>query len=166
MNRPPAASLRPALPADVPVLAAMVRASILELTGEDYDEDQQEAWAAAAGDEAALADRITGQLAIIATRGSEPVGLIVLTDNKLVDLLFVHPEAAGSGVGALLCDAIERLAAGRGAKNLTVDASDTALGFFQKRGYVARQRNTVPRGAVWLGNTTLEKTLDAPATTH
>jgi putative acetyltransferase len=41
-----------------------------------------------------------------------------------------------------------------------VDASDTALGFFQKRGYVPQHRNTVPRSGVWLGNTTMEKSLE------
>jgi len=44
-------------------------------------------------------------------------------------------------VASALCDALERLAAGRGAKILTVDASDNAAEFFAKRGYVAMQRN-------------------------
>jgi putative acetyltransferase len=148
------------LPADVPVLAAIAAAAIMELTGEDYDEDQQEAWAAGFDDEAALAERLAGRLTLVATRGGNPVGFIALADNRELDLLYVHPEVAGQGIGALLCDAIEKLAAARGAKSLTVDASDTALGFFQKRGYLPRHRNTVPRGGVWLGNTTMEKSLE------
>ncbi len=58
-------------------------------------------------------------------------------------MLYVHPAAAGQGAGAMLCDALEKLAAARGAKELTVEASDTARGFFEKRGYVAQHRNTV-----------------------
>lgn len=160
MSTAPAAALRPMLPADVPVLAAIAVAAIMELTGEDYDEDQQEAWAAGFDDEAALAERLAGRLTLVATRGGDPVGFIALADNRELDLLYVHPEVAGQGIGALLCDAIEKLAAARGAKSLTVDASDTALGFFQKRGYAPRHRNTVPRGGVWLGNTTMEKSLE------
>lgn len=156
------AALRPALPADLPVLAAIAEAAILGLTGDDYDEDQQEAWAAAAADEEALAARIEGQLTLVATREGDPVGFVSLAGNSLVDMLYVHPDVAGEGVAALLCDAIEKLAAARGAKSLTVDASDTALGFFQKRGFVPKQRNTVSRGGVWLGNTTMEKLLAAP----
>jgi putative acetyltransferase len=38
-------ALRPFLPADTPVLAAIFAAAIQELTGDDYDETQQEAWA-------------------------------------------------------------------------------------------------------------------------
>ncbi|MCS0504366.1 GNAT family N-acetyltransferase [Ancylobacter mangrovi] len=148
------------------MLSEIAREAILGLTGEDYDEDQQEAWAEAAGDEAALARRLADHLTLVATREGEPVGFIALADNRLIDMLFVHPEAAGQGVGALLYDAVEKLAGARGAKVLAVDASDTALGFFQKRGFVPKSRNTVPRGGVWLGNTTMEKTLGEPPTTH
>lgn len=161
-ERAPAAALRPALPGDVPLLAAIAEAAILELTGEDYDSDQQEAWAAAASDEEALAARLAGQLALVATRDGEPVGFIVLADNRLIDMLYVRPEVAGEGVAGLLYDAIERLAGARGATSLTVDASDTALDFFGKRGFTPKQRNTVSRGGVWLGNTTMEKLLAAP----
>ena len=59
----------------------------------------------------------------------------------------------------MLVDALEKLAGGRGAKSLTVDASDNAQGFFARRGYVARQRNTVTINGEWLANTTMQKTL-------
>ncbi len=159
MSPAPAAALRPALPADAPVLAAILQAAVFELTGDDYEPDQQEAWAALADDEEAFATRLAARLTLVATRGGEPVGFVALADNSVIDLLYVHPEVAGEGVATLLCDAVERLAQARGAKSLSADASDTALGFFQKRGYVPQRRNTVPLGPVWLGNTTVEKTL-------
>jgi putative acetyltransferase len=62
----------------------------------------------------------------------------------------------------MLVDALEKLAGARGAKSLSVDASDTAIDFFKKRGYVAKQRNSVPRHGEWLANTTMQKQL-APA---
>ncbi|WGD30604.1 GNAT family N-acetyltransferase [Ancylobacter sp. WKF20] len=157
----PAAALRPFLPADTSALASLMRDSIFALTGDDYDEDQQDAWAAVTEDEAALAARFGAALTLVATREGEPVGFLALTDNKVIDLLYVHPEVVGEGVGALLCDAAEKLATARGATSLTVDASDTALGFFQKRGFVPKSRNTVQRGGVWLGTTTMEKLLTA-----
>ena len=76
-------------------------------------------------------------------------------------MLYVHPAAAGQGVGAMLVDALEKLAGARGAAQLMVDASDSARGFFEKRGYVAQQRNTVSVGDEWLANTTLHKQLAA-----
>ena len=62
-------------------------------------------------------------------------------------------------VAALLGDALEKLAAARGAKRLTVDASDTARGFFERRGFQAQRRGTVSLGGEWLGNTAMEKRL-------
>ena len=70
-----------------------------------------------------------------------------------------YPGAAGQGVASMLCDALEKLAGARGAKILTVDASDNAAEFFQKRGYVAMQRNTVTVNGEWLANTTMQKML-------
>jgi len=61
----------------------------------------------------------------------------------------------------LLMDALEKLAGARGAAKLMVDASDSARGFFEKRGYVAQQRNSISIGGEWLANTTLLKQLDA-----
>ena len=48
-----------------------------------------------------------------------------------------------------------------GVALLTVDASDSARGFLEKRGYVAQQRNSVLVGDEWLANTTLHKQLTA-----
>ena len=76
-------------------------------------------------------------------------------------MLYVHPAAAGQGVGTMLVDALEKLAGSRGAAKLTVDASDTARDFFEHRGYVAQQRNTVSVGDEWLANTTMKKQLAA-----
>jgi putative acetyltransferase len=155
----PKAALRPYLPADTPMLAAIFAASILELTGDDYSEAQQEAWAATAEDEEALGSRLAGQLTLIATLQNSPVGFASLKGPDHIDMLYVHPSVAGQGVASMLCDALEKLAGGRGAKSLIVDASDTAADFFKKRGYVAKQRNSITVNGEWLANTTMQKKL-------
>ena len=152
-------AMRPMLPADVPDLAEIFRASIAELTGDDYSEAQQEAWASAADDEEEFGERLAGELTLVATFDGAAVGFAALADNKTIDMLYVHPIAAGQGAGALLCDALEKLAAGRGSTELGVEASDSARGFFEKRGFVARTRNTVSVNGEWLANTTMSKKL-------
>lgn len=153
--------LRPFLPSDAAVCAAIYEASITELTGEDYTEAQQEAWAAAL-DEDDFVARLGKQLTLIATLRETPVGFASLKDGNHIDFLFVHPSAVGQGVATALLDALERLAAARGAATLTAEVSDTAHRFFTHRGYIAQSRNTVPRGDEWLGNTTMQKTLSEP----
>jgi putative acetyltransferase len=160
----PKPALRPFLAADAPVLAAIFAASIEALTGDDYNEAQQQAWASAADDEEQFGKRLAGQLTLVATLQSSPVGFASLKGADQIDMLYVHPGAVGQGAGSMLCEALEKLAGGRGAKNLTVDASDNAQEFFLKRGYVGKQRNTVTVNGEWLANTTMQKTLvDAAA---
>jgi putative acetyltransferase len=155
----PTFALRPFLVEDTPLLAEIFRASIEELTGDDYSEGAQKAWASAADDEEAFARRLGDQLTLIATMNGSPVAFASLANNETIDLLYVHPGLAGQGAGTMLVDALEKLAAARGAKRLTADVSDTAQDFFKKRGFTAQQRNTVLRGGEWLANTTMDKPL-------
>lgn len=154
-------ALRPMLPTDAPVLAAIFAASIEELTADDYTPGQRSAWAAAADDEQTFARHLAGSLTLVATIEGAAVGFAALKAPDGLDMLYVHPDAAGQGVAATLCEACERLAMARGAHEITVQASDTAQGFFSKRGYEARQRGTVARGDEWLGRTEMRKRLDA-----
>jgi putative acetyltransferase len=155
----PKPALRPFLAEDTPVLAAIFASAIEELTGDDYSEAQQQAWAGAADDEEKFGQRLASELTLIATLQNSPVGFAALKGADHIDMLYVHPSVIGQGIGAMLCDALEKLAGGRGAKALSVDASDNALEFFAKRGYVAKQRNTVTVNGEWLANTTMQKTL-------
>src|SRR3954469_20531971 len=159
----PSPALRPFLAADVPILAAIFIAAIEELTVEDYSEAQRDAWASGADDEERFGRRLASELTLVATLQNSPVGFASLKGADHLRMLYVHPSAAGRGVASMLCDALEKLAGARGAKSLTVDASDTAQGFFAKRGYVAKQRNTVTMNGEWLGNTTMQKTLGEAA---
>jgi putative acetyltransferase len=155
----PKPALRPFLAADTPVLAAIFVAAIEELAGEDYSEAQQEAWASVADDEEQFGKRLASELTLIATLQNSPVGFASLKGADHIDMLYVHPSAAGQGIASMLCEALEKLAGARGAKALTVDASDNAQGLFAKRGYVAKQRNTVTLNGEWLANTTMQKNL-------
>jgi len=156
----PKPGLRPFLPDDVPMLAAIFTASIEELTGDDYNEAQQQAWMEAAEDEE-FGKRLASDLTLIATLDGSPIGFASLRGNDHIRMLYVHPAVSGQGIATMLVDALEKLAGGRGATSLSVDASDTAQGFFAKRGYTAQQRNSVTMNDEWLANTTMKKTLGA-----
>ena len=147
------------LPADIPVLAAIFQASIEELAEEDYDEGQRAAWAGAADDEAAFGAGLQKDLTLVAVLQGAPVGFASLEGKEHLRMLYVYPPVARQGVGALLADAIEKMAGARGAKRLEVDASDTARPFFETRGYEAQLRQTVEIGGEWLGNTRMVKSL-------
>jgi putative acetyltransferase len=152
-------ALRPFLPADTPLLASIFAASIEQLTADDYDPGQQAAWAGVADDEDQFAKRLAGQLTLVATIDGAPVAFASLRGNDQIDMLYVHPAVTRQGVATSLVDALEKLARARGASTLSVDASDTAKPFFDKRGYSAQHRNAVAIGAEWLGNVSMQKRL-------
>jgi putative acetyltransferase len=157
----PSVGLRPYLPTDAALLAAIFVESIEQLAADDYSEAQQQAWMSAADDEQEFGIKLGKLLTLVATLQSSPVGFASLKGADHIEMLYVHPSAAGQGVATALCDALEKLAAARGATKLTVDASDSAHTFFLRRGYVDQQRSTVTVGDEWLANTRMQKTLVA-----
>jgi putative acetyltransferase len=164
-----AVSLRPYLPADARRCAEIFRSSIDELAADDYDEDQREAWASRADDEQAFGARLSGALTLLALIDGAVAGFASLKGADQIDMLFVDPEFARQGVGRTLVEALTKLAEARGAKRLTVEASDVAKALFERQGFTSQQRNLVRVGDQWLANTTMTKTLaddSTPPTRH
>jgi putative acetyltransferase len=158
-----APALRPYLPKDVPMLQRIARASIERLAVDEYSSSQIEAWMDVFEDAERLASRLQSGLTLIATVDGLPAGFALLKGNSVIDLLYVAPGVVRRGVATTLIDALEKLAAARGAATMTVDASDVARDFFLQRGYEPQSRNTVPIGDEWLGNTSMMKPLSAKA---
>lgn len=157
-------ALRPYVPADLRRCAEIFRDSVEELAVDDYDRDQREAWASTADDEAAFRGRLEGALTLIAVIDGAAAGFGSLKDNEKIEMLYVHPGFAGQGAGRTLVDALTKLAGARGAKRLTVDASDVSKALFEKLGFRAEKRNLVHVGDEWLANTTMIKPLAADPT--
>ncbi len=154
-----AIGLRPFLPADAPRCLAIFVAAIDELAGDDYDEDQREAWKASADDAAAFAKRLAASLTLVATLNGENVGFASLKGADVIDMLYVDPASARRGVASTLIEALTRLAQARAAERLTSDVSDTGKPLFERLGFSAQRRNLVTVGDQWLANTTMSKTL-------
>ncbi|HKN26826.1 MAG TPA: GNAT family N-acetyltransferase [Roseiarcus sp.] len=162
-------TLRPYVPADARRCADIFRSTIEELASDDYDPDQCEAWASAADDEHAFAARLAGALTLIAVIDGATAGFASLKGGDVIDMLYVDPEFAGQGAGRALVDALTKLAAARGAKRLTAEASEVAKPLFERLGFTAEKRNLVRVGDEWLANTTMVKSLaadPAPPTRH
>ena len=151
--------LRPFLPADTVALRDLFAQSIEELTADDYDENQRLAWIATAEDAGEFANRLGGMLTLVVQLDGIYLGFTSLKDNKTIEMLYVHPDYAGEGIGTALVDAVEKIAAARGAETLTADASDSAVTFFERLGYEQTSRNSVPIAEQWLSNTTMKKRL-------
>ena len=158
----PKLALRPFLPADAPLLREIFRDSIEELTSDDYTEAQQEAWASVADDVREFREQTFRTTDAWSRRwkARRSDSRRWKARTRSTCSTSIRPQR-GRASGAMLIDALEKLAGARGTAKLTVDASDSARGFFEKRGYIAQQRNTISIGDEWLANTTLQKQLAA-----
>jgi len=162
-----APALRPYLPKDVPFLLRMTRGSITQLAQDDYSPGQIDAWVESFSDEAAFAARLAAGLTLVATIDGFPAGYAMLKGKDEIDLLYVAPGLVRRGVASALLEALEKLAAARGATQLSAKASDVARPFFSARGYEPQSRNTVPIGDEWLGHTVMMKSFGAqPSSLH
>lgn len=154
-------ALRPALPADFADLGILFQASIEELASDAYSDEQRALWGAKAEDGKAWTKHLSGCLTLIAEEDGESVGFAAMRDNSIIENVHVHPDMAFMGVGRQLMDALERLAMARGATKMAVAATDNALPFFERLGYVAVRRSTLSIGEEWLPSMVMEKPLKA-----
>jgi putative acetyltransferase len=162
---PDGVSLRPFLPNDTAAICELINTSIMELSCDDYNQDQCTAWANSLSDEKKLATRLADNVTLLALKNDIICGFITLKDNTQIDLLFTAPHFAKHGIATFLCGAIEMLSTGRKATKLTVDASDTALSLFITLKFTPMQRNTVTINGQWISNTTMHKQLNSQTVT-
>ncbi len=156
-------TLRPYLPADLETLAILLQASVEELAVDDYTAEQRDAWAASAEAEAFEARLKAGLTLVAQDEEGDIVGFAVLVENRAIAHVHVHPDLVGEGIGRTLVEALAKLATARGAEALVADVTDNAKGFFLKLAFTEKARNTLQYGEEWLGATTMEKPLRAPA---
>ena len=134
---------------------------IEELTGDDYSEAQQEAWAAAAEDEEAFGKKLAGELTLIATMQNSPVGFR-LAERRRPHRHALRASERGRAGRRRRCWSMrwKSWRAARGAKSLTVDASDTAEPISSESAATSPSSATpLPVNGEWLANTTMQKTL-------
>lgn len=129
-----AITMRPFLSADGPRCLEILRASIEESAGDDYDADQREAWRARASGPAGFASRLAQVLTLVATVEGVVVGFASLKGADVIDMLYVDPAFSRRGIGGALLNALVKLAQARGTESITSDVSDTARSIFERQG--------------------------------
>jgi putative acetyltransferase len=154
--------VRPYAPDDAPTLSRILREAILVTASRYYAPDQIAAWLSIAPD----ADRIRanyadGRSAFVACHPSgEPVAFSDHNDTGHIFFLYCAPYAGGRGAAARLMDAVEDSARRAGIGSLPSEASEAALGFFLKRGFVRVRRHDLEIGSVRSHNHKVERQLE------
>jgi putative acetyltransferase len=101
----------------------------------DYTPEQIQAWAPPSVDEARWQARRSAAHTYVACLDETVVGFSDFTDDGLLDMLFVHPDAGGRGVARALVTRIIHEASAAGHQRLRVHASLTARPAFERLGF-------------------------------
>src|SRR5690349_7880469 len=126
--------VRPFELSDAPVLAEIFYRAIHEVARMHYSQEQIDAWAPTIPVPERFVVRGTdGRILLVAVDDDgEPVAYGDVEADGHIDHIFCKPEAAGTGVAAILYDALEETARARGIHRLYVEASAPAQRFFLK----------------------------------
>lgn len=150
--------LRDYQPGEAAALARLFYDSVHGVCLGDYTQEQVDVWADGTADPAVWERSFLQHRTLVARLGGEIVGFADLDGNYL-DRLYVHRDFQRRGVAKALVSALEELAKAQGETRMTVHASITARGFFEKRGWQVVKEQQVERKGVLLTNFVMEKAL-------
>jgi len=147
---------------DAEAIGGVYAASVRGLAAGSYGPDQIRVWSALAPGAEAMRQRYgDGRYALVAVDEADRVlGFSDVGPDGYVDMLYVHPDAAGRGVARGLLAALEAEARSKGLARLHSEASETALPVFVKCGFRRLHRRDFEVSGVPIHNHAVEKRLD------
>lgn len=107
----------------------------------DYSAEQVAAWAPASVDLGAWNQRRSNAHTFVATEAGRVVGFSDVTDDGVLGMLFVHPDAGGHGVARALVSTVISTARTMGLRRLVTHASRTARPVFERFGFEVDRAN-------------------------
>jgi GNAT superfamily N-acetyltransferase len=139
MDQPDAVAIRPVRAADLDPIAALQEASIMRLGLAAYGEAKARAWARVGYD---FKHVLLGDGGFfVAEQAGRTIGVGGWSPDSLeaglawIRYLFVHPDAAGRGIGRRLVEVAEASAQSAGRHRFDVWSSLNAVGFYEALGY-------------------------------
>jgi putative acetyltransferase len=148
-------------PSDAADLATIFYRSVREVACHFYNNAQVEAWAPVIGDSSGWNTRASdGRITIVAVDAADkPVAFGDMERDGHVDHLFSSPEALGTGAASAIYNRLEAAAMKLGLTRLYVEASECAVPFFGRKGFIQVRRNALEKRGVPIHNYTMEKFL-------
>jgi len=155
----PGLTIRAFQPGDALEIMRLFRDTVHNVNSRDYTPEQVEAWAPALMDEPRWHERLRANFTYVAEAAGQIVGFSELERSGRIATLYVHHRYQTQGIGSRLLSDMETRARALGARRLTAEASLTAYGFFQRRGFKLVRAQDVDLRGVSLRNFIMERPL-------
>jgi len=152
-------TIRAFQPADALEIMRLFRDTVHNVNSRDYTPEQVEAWAPALMDEPRWHERLRANFTYVAEAEGQIVGFSELERSGRIGTLYVHHRWQAQGIASRLLSEMETRARALGTRRLTVEASLTAYGFFQRRGFKLVRPRDVDLNGVSLRNFVMERVL-------
>jgi putative acetyltransferase len=135
--------IRPAVLADAPAIARVMRAAVRGNPSPDYSARQRAAWSSLPALYHRWAMGPGGERYLVAERRGRVVAYAARREDEIT-AAFVHPAAARAGVGRALVERLAGDAVREGRRRLKAAAALPALGFYAALGFRAAGGTRVP----------------------
>ncbi|MEL6400516.1 MAG: GNAT family N-acetyltransferase [Cyanobacteria bacterium J06607_6] len=153
----PPVSIRIAEPTDVPQLATLFKATVLQHGSQYYTAQQTAAWAAAADDRARFQQFILSVTTYLAVNESNILGFAGISSDGYVASAYIHHQYLGQGIGSALMAQILDHAERDCLPRLYCEASKFSVGLFIKFGFRLYATEVVERHGVSFERYLMEK---------
>lgn len=144
---------------DFPLLAELFYNTVHIVNAKDYNKAQLDVWASGNVEEKKWNKAFLENYTVVALINNIVVGFGDMDKKGYLDMLYVHKDFQGGGIGTAIVNELEKNAFSCGNSHFTTHASVTAKPFFEKRGYTALCENKVVRSGIELKNYIMEKTV-------
>ena len=125
----------------------------------DYTKKQLDAWVPKDMSLPAFENRLLNNYTVVAENNDIIVGFGNVKGTGYFDCLYTHKDYQGRGVATLIADDIEKYFYNQGVQIITTDSSITAKPFFEKRGYIVLQEQSVECRGQLFTNLKMQKKL-------
>ncbi|MDB9525616.1 GNAT family N-acetyltransferase [Oscillatoria sp. CS-180] len=150
--------IRIATAADLPGLATLFQAAVVQIGPQRYSAAQIQAWAASQADSDRFQQFILGVTTYIAYEGAEILGFAGIRSDGYVASLYVHPAYARQGIGSTLMQQVLEYARRQQISRLYTEASEFSKGLFAKFEFQLYDTEVVERVGVQFTRYLMEKT--------
>lgn len=151
--------IRPYTETDAPYLAAIFYNTIHKVNMKDYTEEQLNVWAPSSSLQAESWMQKWRKLPpLVAMCNNRIAGFAEFESNGHIDCFYCHHEYQGRGVGSALMAAIEQRAREIKLNHIFAEVSITAKPFFEAKGFVVKNEQSVDIRGVALTNFVMIKT--------